>query len=157
MKLPLLFFIILTCFSCKKVKNENLVDIESNKTHFDWLVGNWVRINDEDSKQTFENWKKKSNTEYLGISYTLLNKDTIWKENVTLSKSDNNWFFAVKGKEDKLPIIFTLSESNNSSFTFENKNNEFPKLIHYKNKGEKFSAIVSGNNMTIPFEFKKEN
>ena len=157
MKQLLVLFIIIICFSCKKTENVNLNNTESNKTQFDWLVGKWIRMNEKDSKQTFENWKKKSNTEYLGVSFTLQNKDTIWKENVTLSKSNNTWLFAVTGKEDKQPTIFKLSKVDDSSFVFENKNNEFPKLIQYKNKGNKFSAIVSGNDMTIPFEFEKEN
>lgn len=157
MKQLLIFLIFLTCSSCKKTENLILENTESNKTQFDWLIGNWIRKNDKDSKQTFENWKKKSSTEYLGVSYTLLNKDTIWKENVKLSKSNNTWLFAVTGKEDKEPIIFKLSKVDNSSFVFENNNNEFPKLIQYKNKGNKFSAIVSGNDMTIPFEFEKED
>lgn len=154
MKQLILFFAITICLSCKKTETEN--NSESNKTQFDWLVGKWNRKNDKDSKKTFENWTKKSNTEYLGVSYTLLNRDTVWKETVTLTKTKNTWLFAVKGEEDQQPTLFKLAKADNSSFVFENKNNEFPKVIQYKNNGDTFSAIVSGGDMTIPFEFEKQ-
>lgn len=156
MKRLIILFIIILNSSCKKTEHKNLNYSNSNKTQFDWLVGNWIRMNDKDSKRTFESWKKKSNTEYLGVSYTLLNNDTVWKENVELSKSDNTWYFAVKGKEDKNPTIFKLSKIDSLSFAFENKLNSFPKLIQYKKNGDKFKAIVSADDMIIPFEFEKE-
>ncbi|NHM08351.1 hypothetical protein G4D82_14070 [Flavobacterium sp. CYK-4] len=153
MKKLIIISIVSICLSCKKTETFN--NLESDKTEFDWLVGKWIRKNDKDSKQTFENWTKKSNTEYLGLSYTLLKNDTVWKENVVLNKVNNKWQFAVTGNEDKQPTIFKLSKLNDSIFEFENKENEFPKVIQYKNEGNKFSAIVSGNDMTIPFEFEK--
>lgn len=155
MKQLIILLFILIFFSCKKNENPIINNTESTKTQFDWLVGKWIRKNDKDSRQTFENWEKKSNTEYIGVSYTLLNNDTVWKENVKLSKSNNTWLFAVTGEKDKNPTIFKLSTIDDSSFAFENKENEFPKLIQYKNNGNKFSAIVSGNDMIIPFEFEK--
>ena len=155
MKQLIVLLMISIFFSCKKTEDSNTNHTESNKTKFDWLVGNWIRKNDKDSKQTFESWQKKSSTEFIGISYTLLNKDTVWKENVKLNKVKNTWLFAVTGKEDKKPTVFQLAKINDSLFVFENKNNEFPKLIQYQNKGNTFSALVSGGDMTIPFEFEK--
>ncbi len=157
MKKLIILLTISIFFSCKKTENTEIIHNETDKTQFDWLVGKWIRKNDKQPKQTYESWEKKSKTEYVGISYTLQNKDTIWKENVRLSKSNNTWLFAVTGKEDKKPTLFKLLKVDDSSFAFENKNNEFPKLIQYTNNGNTFSAIVSGDNMTIPFEFEKEN
>lgn len=156
MKRLIIFLIILSISSCKKTNHTESNQKDSDKTHFDWLVGSWIRMNDEDSKKTYESWRKKSSSEYLGVSYTLLNKDTVWKENVKLSKSNNIWSFAVKGMEDKNPTVFTLSKMDSLSFAFENKNNSFPKLIEYKKNGDKFKAVVSGDDMVIPFEFERE-
>lgn len=153
MKKLILFSILSICFSCKKA--ETLNNLQSGKAEFDWLVGKWIRKNDKDSKQTFENWTKKNNAKYLGLSYTLLHNDTVWKEDVVLQKVNDKWQFAVTGKGDRQPTVFKLSKLNDSLFVFENKGNEFPKVIQYKNEGGKFSAIVSGDDMTIPFEFEK--
>ena len=157
MKRLTLLLIISIFFSCKKTEDTTVQKVETNKTKFDWLVGNWVRKNDQDGKQTFERWEKKSNTEFIGISYTLLEKDTVWKENVRLSKTDTLWQFAVTGKGDTKPTVFKLSKVDERSFVFENNLNEFPKRIEYTNKGNAFSAVVSGDEMTIPYEFEKEN
>ena len=157
MKRLIILLIILSISSCKKTDHIDSNRNDSDKTHFDWLVGNWIRMNDKDSKKTYERWRKKSSSEYLGVSYTLLNKDTVWKENVKLSKSNNTWFFAVTAMEDKNPTVFKLSKMDSLSFAFENKNNSFPKLIQYKKNGDKFNAVVSGDDMVIPFEFEREN
>lgn len=152
MKRLLIFLIFSAMLSCKKTESV----VISTKTQFDWLEGNWIRNNDKDGKKTFESWTKKSSSEFLGVSYTLLNKDTIWKENVKLSKSNNAWYFAVTGQEDKNPTVFKLSKIDDHSFAFENKKNNFPKLIQYQKIGDKFKAIVSGDDMIIPFEFERE-
>lgn len=157
MKRLIIFLIFITLLSCKKTNHNDTKNTDSNQTQFDWLVGNWIRTNEKEGKKTFENWKKSSNSKFLGVSYTLQNNDTIWKEDVVLSKSNNTWYFAVTGKEDKNPILFKLSKIDDKSFAFENKNNSFPKLIQYQNIGDKFKATVSGDDMVIHFEFEKKN
>lgn len=156
MKKIILLLSLITLISCKN-SDDTSIKTEPQTTQFDWLEGKWVRTNDKDGEKTFENWTKKSNSEFLGISYKLQKADTIWKENVKLSKTKNSWIFAVTGVEDKTPIVFNLSKIDDRSFTFENKKNSFPKLICYKNKGNKFEAIVSGDDMKILFEFEKQN
>lgn len=92
MKQLLLFLVFILFLSCKK-ENDNGKYTDAGKTQFDWLVGDWIRNNDKDGKKTFESWIKKSSSEYIGVSYTLLNSDTIWKENVKLSKLDTTLVF----------------------------------------------------------------
>lgn len=156
MKRLFIFLIFITLLSCKKTENKDKKNTDSNQTQFDWLVGNWIRTNEKDEKKTFESWTKSSNSKFLGVSYTLQNNDTIWKEDVVLSKLNNTWYFAVTGKEDEKPTLFKLSKIDGKSFVFENKNNSFPKLIQYQNIGNKFKATVSGDEMVIDFEFEKE-
>lgn len=157
MKKILALLTLTTILSSRKTDGHDVNEAEPTKTQFDWLVGNWTRNNDKDGKKTYESWKKKSNSEYTGISYTLLDNDTIWKEDMAISKTNKIWHFAATGKEDKIPVVFELSKIDDKSFTFENKNNSFPKLIQYERIGNKFKADVSGDDMTIHFEFEKEN
>lgn len=151
------FLLLFTFLSCKKTDHNDINNTGSNQTQFDWLVGNWIRTNEKDGKKTFESWTKSSNSKFLGVSYTLQNNDTIWKEDVVLRKSNNIWYFAVTGKEDKSPVLFKLSKIDDKSFVFENKKNSFPKLIQYQNIGDKFKATVSGDEMVIHFEFEKKD
>ena len=53
-------------------------------------------------------------------------------------------------------IILLLSNDENS-FTCENKEIDFPNIIHYEKDGENLKAYISNNEMKIPFEFKRLN
>lgn len=133
--------------------------IQSNDTIsigiYDWLLGNWSRINEKKDKQTFENWDKKSDSEYISVGFTLQNNDTVWKENVKLIKLETSWNFEVTGKGETIPTIFIVTEIQKNGFTGENKKNEFPKKIKYYKNGNNINATISGGDMEILFEFKR--
>jgi hypothetical protein len=46
--------------------------IEKTK-NFDRLLGKWERLNEEEGKETFENWNKIKEKEYSGIGFTIQN------------------------------------------------------------------------------------
>lgn len=150
-KLLLLSAIFL--FACNA--KEKSVSTETPAIHFDWLLGNWIRTNEKKDRQTFENWIKKSNSEYAGEGYTLQNNDTIWKESVQLIESDGQWKFAVTPKGTTEQTVFKLIKIENGAFTCESKTNDFPKIIHYFKDGNTIKAEISGGDMKIPFEFER--
>ncbi len=155
MKKILIIAIIILIISCQE-KHKNLIENSKTSTeNFDWLLGNWQRNNEKEGKQTFENWKKKNNSEYLGLGFTLQNNDTIWSENIKLIKSNENWDFEVRGKGESKPTIFKLTKIEKEKFTCENEMNEFPKKIVYFKNGDKIKAIIYGGDMEIPFEFER--
>lgn len=137
------------------VKSEN--DTEILSQNFDWLLGNWIRTNEKENKKTFENWEKKSDSEYIGFSYTMQNSDTIWQERVRLVNIGNNWSFNVTQKDEREVTKFALTLIEKTKFICENQANEFPKRIEYSLVGERIEAIVSGPGMEIHFDFKKMN
>lgn len=61
-----------------------------------------------------------------------------------------NW----KRSNDTEPTVFELTEIEQETFTCENEENEFPKKIKYSKSGKKLMAIISGEDMKIPFEFE---
>lgn len=131
-------------FSCTK-EEESL----------DWILGNWKRTNDSEGTQTYESWTKKSNTKYIGLGYTLKNKDTVFKENIHLVKLKEQWVFKVIGVNET-PTLFKFISNTTNSFTCQNLQNEFPKRIKYSFDGESLKAIISDDNNEIPFLFKQE-
>ncbi|MGB5699609.1 DUF6265 family protein [Muriicola sp.] len=141
--LPLLFTI-----SCGNNPSES-------KDGFDWILGNWIRTNETEGAETYENWKKDSSTEYIGFSYTMQHKDTVWQENIRLFKTAETWSFEVTGKGEKEPTKFLLTEIENSNFVCENSTNEFPKKIEYSRNGAQLLAKISGDEMEISFDYKK--
>jgi len=147
--LILIFQIILTA-SC----NDNSSEREQN---FDWLIGNWVRTNNEEEKTTFENWEKQSDSAYIGFSYTMQQNDTVWQENIALIKEEAHWSFNVTGEGEAEPTKFKVVKIGEENFICENQANEFPKKIEYSIKGDFLHAVISGNDMEVLFDFEKIN
>lgn len=156
MKYLFLVIMVSFCLSCQQKNKSNPKDIKaSNFTeNFDWLLGNWKRSNDKEGKQTYENWIKLGEDSYQGLGYTMQKSDTIWKETIRLAHINNAWIFEVKGENDTEPTVFELTEIEQETFTCENEENEFPKKIKYSKSGKKLMAIISGEDMKIPFEFE---
>lgn len=148
--LALLTFLLLIFFSNPFIEASKL-----SEANFSWLLGSWQRVNEKEGRQTYEHWEKDSEDLYLGMGCTLKEGDTIWKENLKLRKSGNNWNFEVKGKGETTPTIFVLTKIEKESFVCENPENEFPKVISYQKSNLGLSAIISGGGNDIAFEFKK--
>ena len=141
------FLLIITALSACNTLQE---------TQFNWLLGNWERTNDSKGNKTYESWTKKSDTKYIGLGYTLKNKDTVFKENIHLIKKKEQWVFKVIGVNET-PTLFPLSNISLTSFTCNNPENEFPKQIIYSLEGKNLKAVISADRTSIPFLFKKKN
>jgi hypothetical protein len=152
------FFIVLAlAMSCTgtAVTDEAGSSFSASATGFDWLLGNWHRSNEQEGKETFEHWTKVSDTEYIGLGYTMMENDTIWKEDIRLIRAENGWVFQVTVPEESQPVLFRLTNADAESFTCENAENDFPKLIRYYKNGDNINAMISGGGMEIPFEFAR--
>ena len=147
--------------SCNQSKNNEQKSSEKSTTmiekaeNFDWLLGKWKRLNEDEGKETFENWNKISETEYSGIGFTMQNGDTIKQENIRLFKSNEKWNLTVKVPEESESITFNGIGHNVTEFTCENNEIDFPNKIKYWKNGQKINASVSNSEMEISFEFEK--
>ncbi len=156
----LIGILIISCNQTKKekqkeeIKSETMIEKSEN---FDWLIGKWKRLNEEEGKETFENWNKINETEYSGIGFTMQNGDTIKQERIRLTKSNGNWDIIVKVPEESESITFSGTNHNGNEFTVENNEIDFPNKIKYWKDGKKLKASVSNSKMEIPFEFEKLN
>jgi hypothetical protein len=150
--------LVLAVMSCKKESKTNAIEtsITHEKTqNFDWLLGQWKRLDEEQNKETFENWIKYSDTEYLGIGFTMQNNDTIKQEHIKLKKTGQNWNLTVKTPEETEAIIFKMTSNKANEFICENKEIDFPKKIKYWKNDENIHASVSNAEINIPFKFEK--
>ena len=133
---------LLFLFSCTKDEED-----------FDWLVGEWKRVNAEKEFETFEIWQKDKKY-YSGLGYTMLEGDTIFKEDLKLFKENDEWTLQVTGVNEA-PTPFLLSELKPEYFIAENDTNEFPKKIIYKLENDTLKANVSTSEFDVDFEFVK--
>lgn len=155
--LSLLTLSILTFVSCDKKKKEEKSETKTvkNNKNFDWLLGNWKRVNEKEGRETFEIWNKKNDTTYYGIGFTMQKKDTVKQEKMEILKVNENWELVVKVPEETNKISFKIIQLGENEFTSENKENDFPNTIKYWKKDKKLHAAVSGGDLEIPFEFEK--
>ena len=151
MKHLIILVVFAFCSCIPKAENHNRL-LEPN---FDYLVRSWIRTNEKPDRNTFESWTKISSAKYLGSGFTIKDKDTIWQEDVILSKTKTDWNFTVSDKKENNQVIFKLTAISQDGFTCENQDNEFPKIIRYKKVGDLLRAEIEGGDMKIPFEFKK--
>jgi hypothetical protein len=161
MKKIITLMIGILILSCDKTTKENRENIEKKQEltgqteNFDWLLGTWIRINEEKGKETFENWVKLNETGYSGIGFTIQNGDTISKEKMRLSKIAKNWNLSVKLSGASDSITFKGVDHNANGFSCENLKNDFPKKIKYWKNGDRIDAEISNPDMKVLFEFEK--
>jgi len=138
----------LGCSTQKMVRTEVKVDPERENHH--WILGSWIRTNDEEGKVTYEIWEKYNDTTYTGLGFTMVEMDTVFKEKLTLIPEKR---FEVRGVGDQGLVIFQMTSHDRNSFTLENRANEFPKKIIYKKTEAGMQAVISGSGSSISFNF----
>lgn len=155
MKKTLILLIGILITSCNQTKKEKQTTTTKISENFDWLLGKWKRLDEEDGKETFENWNKIKKTEYSGIGFTIQNGDTLKQEKIRLIKVKGKWNLTVKVPEESESVTFNGVSHNENEFTCENNEINFPNKIKYWKNGNRINAMVSGGEMEIPFEFEK--
>ncbi|MCK5775784.1 MAG: hypothetical protein KAH25_06405 [Bacteroidales bacterium] len=161
MKKILVLLVGILIISCSQSERKNQkTDVETTTVmekseNFDWLLGKWKRSNEEKGKETFENWEKISETEYLGIGFTMQNGDTIKQEGIWLNKINGKWDLRVKVSQESEPITFNGISYHENEFTCINHELDFPNEIKYWKNGDKINATVSGEGMILSFEFER--
>lgn len=145
------FFCFLGFTEISNYKEGIIFNIDN--ANFDWLLGNWKRINEAEGLQTFEHWKQINDTEFRGLGFTLKDSDTIWQESIKLIKLEEQWNYIVKLPNAKTPTIFKVTKIEAASFTCENPDNEFPKKIRYTKVEKGINAVTSGDGKVILFQF----
>lgn len=143
MRILILFFTCTLLFSCqqeKKIKKPT------------WLFGKWERINNKPDKITYEFWKD----DFSGIGFTLQKKDTVFKEVLHIVTKNDSLFLQVTGVNET-PSFFAFTQQTDTSFTAENKQNEFPTSIRYWTENDQLKATVANDEFSIDFVFERLN
>lgn len=140
----LLSIFCLIVFSCDK--NEH----KTQKPNF--LIGNWIRINDEPGSKTYENWSSN----FTGLGYTKKGDKTTFSEQLSIVTINDTLHLKVVGVNEK-PTLFKFTEQTDTSFVCENPENEFPKKIIYLKDNNQLKAIISADDFRIDFIFEKSN
>jgi len=107
-------------------------------------------IRRKEGKQTYEYW----NADFKGLGFTLQNKDTVFKEVLSIQEINDTLRLVMEGVNEN-PTHFTFTKQTDSSFVCENLNNEFPNHIKYWKKDNQLNAEVRNKEFSIDFTFQK--
>lgn len=96
------------------------------------FVGKWVMHTKVAS--TFEEWKKVDAKQLHGRSWRVKASDTAQLETVVLNLSGDGIFYTptVPDQNEAQPVVFKLSQSEGTRFTFSNPQHDFPQRITYE-------------------------
>jgi hypothetical protein len=133
---------IILLTSCQKVEQK------PSKPAF--LIGNWIRLNDTEGNETYENWK----SDFTGMGFTINNEKTIFNEQMSILEINDTLHLKVFDVNET-PTYFKFTQQTDTSFVCENPKNEFPQKIHYFLENKQLKAIISSDDFRIDFVFEK--
>ena len=95
-----------------------------------------------------EEWKKVDSNYLQNRGFMIRGADTIINERVALRSKEDGIYYtsALEDQNNKQPVDFRLTSSDNNIFVFENKAHDFPKRIayHLVTKDSLFAWIDGG-------------
>lgn len=151
-KLYLLFILFTVAFSVSAQK--------ASLKSFDFMLGKW-EMKTKNGK-IVERWKLHKDS-LTGQSHRFKETgDSVLTESIVLKKIKGEWFFCVTGyeKNNEGTTHFKLISSQNNTFTFENKQHDFPQQIVYQNKGKSellawIEGNIGGKHRKMEFPYKR--
>ncbi len=156
---------IILLVSCKKELQVEVFGIKTKNEYNQlkkatWFLGNWENSSKE---ATFkELWKKKNDSSFVGESFVIVEKDTVFYEKIDLFESTDSLFYkvSVKDQNKEKPVSFYMTKSNENELTFENPKHDFPnKIVYTKITKDSLVATIygkkGGKEMSETFSMKK--
>lgn len=133
---------------------------ETSSKTFDFFIGKWEMKTK--TGKIVERWQKHRDS-LTGTSHKFNAKgDSVLTESIVLKKIKGNWHYCVTGYEQGNEGItdFKLVSTLNNTFTFENKQHDFPQQIVYQNKGKDellawIEGEIGGNKRKMEFPYKR--
>ena len=143
MRTIVFFVCLLFIFSCTS---------ETKPQKPDFLFGEWIRINDKPGNTTYEFW----NSNFTGLGLTLKDKDTTFKEILSIISINDTLTLKVEGVNET-PMFFKFTSQTETSFVAENPTHDFPTKINYWLDNKQLKARVSNKEFGIEFVFEKNH
>ena len=103
----------------KKINEEKTV-LSSPIDKCSWLIGSWG--NSENGVSTTENWRKQNEKTFVGESFSILKKDTVSFESISIQEIDSKLYYIpiVKGQNENQAVKFELQSSSDKQLVFVN-------------------------------------
>lgn len=122
-----------------------------------WLVGDWKSV-DEEGSIIIEHWAINSQNELEGYGLHLNGNDTLFQEQLSIKNIHGALCYIVT-IEKSGPILFTLTQRKDDTWTFRNSRHDFPQRIiytkqganqyHVKTEGRLITGLMDGEDFTF--------
>jgi len=126
-----------------------------NTDDFQWLIGTWERTQSRPGTTAVEIWSQEPDGSLVGMGITMKGIDTVFIERLSIVVKNNKTYYVADVSHNTAPTYFEITQQDDSGFTSENPEHDFPKKIVYKKEGDSLTAIISGNGKQIPFYFRR--
>lgn len=121
-------------------------ETKSLKEAFLFLNGTWMYTSYD--TLIIENWEYQTN-KWIGYCITKKGADTVFQEQLTIESINDTIYYTPIFKGETEIVRFKLKQLKNQNALFENKKNDFPKIIGYQRDQ------ITGN-LIIQLSNKKE-
>lgn len=125
-------------------------------SNLEYLEGTW-KVED---KESYEVWERVSTSELKGYSYKLIDEEKKISETLQIVIENGSIVYraTVPNQNEGATVSFTLNESIDSCFSFENKKHDFPQKIQYKKFSEQeiHINVLGEDNKGFSFSMVKE-
>lgn len=139
--------------------SENVINIESVR----FLEGVWVDRKTFGFKEPptyiMEKWTSYPDS-LSGAGYSLIGSDTVLMEYISIQMINDKLTYIARPNGQSM-VSFSLIESGNGQFVFENKANDFPqKLLYQKLPNDSLSitleGVANGIDRSMTFKYEKD-
>ena len=144
MRTIILLCLLFTLLACEKRR------LESIKKR---LIGTWVMKNNSGEIVFREEWKV-DNYQFFGKGESVSDSSKSFVEYLFIEKYENGYAYVVRGVNDD-DTYFRLDIQSGIEFYAYNEENEFPKVIHYKFKGDSLKVRAFNERDTLFFNFSR--
>jgi hypothetical protein len=170
MKLDKILFISLTtivliaCSNQTDSNKETMIKTDDSiaMEQANWFLGSWQ--NKTSDGDFTEIWRQKNDSVYLGVSYVIVEKDTVFYELISLEQKNKKWNYcvSVKNQNNEQRVSFELTSMTSNQLVFENSKHDFPSKITYTKITQdsmvaKISGIIKSEEQTENFPMKRSN
>ena len=151
-----ILFLLFFVFIKGNKKKDIPLDNQPLKNLF-WLVGDWKSL-DKDGNAVIEHWAINSQNELEGYGLLLNGSDTLFHEQLSI-KNIHGALCYIATIENSGPVLFTLTQRKEDSWTFRNSRHDFPQRIiytkqganqyHVKTEGRLITGLMDGEDFTF--------
>lgn len=124
-----------------------------------FMLGKWTQT-EPDGAYSLETWEQAGPTRLTGWAFTLMGKDTVFQERMSLDHDGKDVYFTATANPKEGPVRFQLTSLKDQHAIFENKTHDYPQMIEYKAVADsglqaRISGVKNGQYGAKEFPLKK--